>query len=147
LKGDKVTKKSVGNFTIEGDVVVGSNPKKRVQQRSGAEHRVRVTIRSTLAYDVIVESKLPDLKPPRALSYAQPAIDRWQAKWQCVSGSAPFDQRCPLDVHGPAAAGQRLWSHELRYRLANSTIGLSAGGLWVSKTAQPLPVDVTVIVV
>lgn len=142
-----MTRKRIANFIVEGDVVVGSKSAAQLQQgAANAKHRVKVINRSTLPYDIVLKCKLPDGKPPRALSYSASPDNEWQARWNGVWTQAP-EQTQRLDVHGPPASNQRLWISEVHHRLANGASGHSGSNLFVIITANPLPIDVCVDVI
>lgn len=133
----------VGNFLIEGDVDDGAgNVIKSARSSVPARHRVRVTNLSTLAYDTEVSQKLPDPTPPRPFSYSGAVADAWSWSWPCLSGPTFVEAAQPLDLHGPAAANHRLWTHQIRYRLANGGHAMNVGGLYIVNSAPPLPVEV-----
>lgn len=136
-------RRSVGNFVVEGDVVVGANSAKKVQRKATAGHRVRVINRTTLPYDIAAVSKLADASGNRRVSFAQGAGDSWEAQWHCLGSLSTGEQSCPLDVHGPSGK-ERLWTHLIRYRLGHSAIGLSQGGLWISNSTAPLPLELNI---
>lgn len=136
-------KSSVGNFVVEVDVTAGGKPTNKVQPVSPAEHRVRVTNRATLKYDVQIASSLPDAKTGLRISFGRRAGNRWNAEWHCLASLATGEECWPLDVHGPAGK-ERLWTDLVKYRLGHGAIPPSQGGLWVTKTGAPLPLELAI---
>jgi hypothetical protein len=141
-----MAKGGAGGFTVQSDIVPPGRPAGTLPVNGPAEHAVQVKNRSTLPYDVSLRSLFPDPLPSRALSYVANPTDSWDTSWPLVAGWQTVHARRDLDLHGPAAVGQRLHCVELRYRLANPATPIGAGGLWIAVSLTPqLVSNVTLI--
>lgn len=134
---------TLGNLVIQSDVRDGSGSAQTLSVSGPAVHEIIVTNRTTLAYDVMVESEFPD-KSGRALSYANPPADRWTKNWNGIAAMQKAADRANLDVHGPPQRHQRLHVVEVRYRIAIPGIGPGTVALWQVYSAPPLPLAIQV---
>lgn len=124
------------------DVVIGcedaTGPANRLSIGGPGSQRLTIRNRTTLPYDVRATCELPDPHPPRALSYPAGGGEAIIAK-AALSGTTSASELQTLDIHGPAASGQRLQITQIEYRLSTAAVPITVGGLWKKITTGPFP--------
>jgi hypothetical protein len=133
-----MVKISLGRFDVTIECENGTAPVSSLPVGGPGSQRVTLRNRTTLPYDVRTTCEFPDPKPPRALSYPA-ASSKEVINTAAVSGSGSATALQPLDVHGPAAIGQRLQITIVEYRLTTHGVPPSVGGLWKPLSAGALP--------
>lgn len=129
---------SLSRFDIKVGYEDNAGPANSLSIGSPGSQRLTIRNRTTMPYDVRATCELPDPHPPRALSYPAGGEEAVIAK-AAISGTTSASALQTLDIHGPAASGQRLQITEIEYRLSTAGVPITMGRLWRKITTGTLP--------